>query len=207
MSLRRRIACLFSVVTWWADEHLGSAGKWCPHTIFPRRMIMNAPRQNLSFSILINSSDGFEDCWQPFFTLFGRYWPNCDVPILLNTELKDWAFPGLQIQCTQVQRRSRGTKRLTWSECLAEALSQVKTPLVLYLQEDYFIERPVNFGLIDEFVELMAANSEIKHIGLTHFGSIGPFESTDDMRLISLFAAISSTNSSINPKLTGRSMK
>jgi len=139
--------------------------------------------QGPSFSILINSSDGFEDCWQPFFTLFIRHWKDCGFPILLNTEVKEWTFPGLQVRCTQVQFRSGSAKRLTWSECLAGALSQIKTPLVLYMQEDYFFERPVDVPLILNLAEIMRADSSIKHIGLTHFGSEGPFQPTKDPRL------------------------
>jgi hypothetical protein len=54
---------------------------------------------------------------------------------------------------------------------------------VLYFQEDYFLEGPVATTLIDEFAEMMLKNEEIKHIGLTHFGSLGPFKPTDDSRL------------------------
>lgn len=134
------------------------------------------------YSILVNTSDGFEDCWIPFFKLFSIYWRDCNAPILLNTEKKNWSFHGLDIKCTQVQL-GRTDRRLTWSECLLEALNRVETPLVLYLQEDYFIEKSVNCKLIDEFAGIMANNKAIKHIGLTHFGSMGEFERTEDPRL------------------------
>ena len=140
-------------------------------------------REYPHLSILVNSSDHFDDCWEPFFQLFSIYWPTCDLPIFLNTETKDWAYPGLQIKCSQVQLRSAASGRLTWSECLLAGLDQLNTPLVLYLQEDYFIERAVNSELIYELSQVMMANSEIRHIGLTHFGSQGPFESTGDLRL------------------------
>jgi len=143
-----------------------------------------------SFSILVNSSDGFEDCWPPFFALFTRYWPNCQVPILLNTELKGWSYSHLNIKCTQVQHVTGSVKRLSWSECLEAALSQVTTPLVLYLQEDYFFKAPVEVSLISSLCEKMVADINIRHIGLTNFGSCGPFLPTDDPHLweISQFA-------------------
>lgn len=134
------------------------------------------------FTLLVNTSDGFEDCWTPFFTLLTRNWPDYRGPILLNTELKQWSYPGLDINCSQVQKK-RPNKRLTWSECLLAALDQVKTPLVLYFQEDYFLERPVDAKLIEEFAILMLDDDSIRHIGLTHFGSMGPFEPTEDARL------------------------
>lgn len=132
------------------------------------------------FTILVNTSDGFADCWEPFFKLFTLYWPNCKVKILLNTEITDWSFPGLNLHCTQV---GVGAGKLTWSECLIRALDRVDTPLVLYFQEDYFLERPVDVSLIHELVDMMEADPKVKHIGLTHFGSGGPFHPTSDTRI------------------------
>jgi len=138
---------------------------------------------NKPYSILVNSSDGFEDCWGPFFKLFQKYWPDNAAPIFLNTERKVWEYAGLSIYCTQVQEKSSIERRLTWSECLISALDLLGTPLVLYFQEDYFLERSIDSGLINQMADLMLANSKIGHIGLTHFGSAGPFKQTGDLRL------------------------
>ena len=81
-----------------------------------------------NYSILVNSSDGFEDCWSPFFTLFKKYWPNCKAKIFLNTEKKNWQDSDLTIHCTRVQGQQE--RRLTWSECLIRALDQIDTPCV-----------------------------------------------------------------------------
>jgi hypothetical protein len=129
------------------------------------------------YSILVNSSDGFEDCWDPFFTLFRKYWPQCGVPILLNTEKKIWQHPEINIHCTVVQEAQKN--RLTWSECLINALDQIKTPLVLYFQEDYFIHQPVRAEAISLAAKYMTDHPEIKHIALTKHGSVGPYEVYD----------------------------
>ena len=135
-----------------------------------------------AYSILVNSCDSYEDCWHPFFTLFAKYWPNYKGQIVLNTERKNWSFPGLNIKCARVQPDA-SERKLSWSECLLRALDHIDTSLVLYLQDDYFLERPVNSALINELAELMVRDNSIKHIGLTHFGSHGPFEQTPDERL------------------------
>lgn len=127
-----------------------------------------------NYSILVNSSDGFEDCWDPFFTMFRKYWPQCTAPIYLNTEKKIWQHSALDIHCTAVQGIQQ--KRLTWSECLIGALDQIKTPLVLYFQEDYFIHKPVRTAVIASAVEHMVTHPEVKHIALTRHGSLGPHE-------------------------------
>jgi uncharacterized protein YdaU (DUF1376 family) len=85
-------------------------------------------------TVLVNTSDGYEDCWEPFFTLFEKNWPNCKYELLLNTELKIYKFKDLNIECIQTQKEIK--KRLTWSEGLKVALENVKTPFVLYFQED-----------------------------------------------------------------------
>lgn len=125
-------------------------------------------------TILVNTSDSFEDCWNPFFFLFKKYWPKCNYPILLNTEFKEYVFADLNIK-TSKANAPYPERRLTWSECLIEALKQIETPLVLYLQEDYFIEQPVGVEVIKKFALHLKENPNVKYIGLTHFGNYPPF--------------------------------
>lgn len=127
------------------------------------------------FSVFVNSSDAYEDCWGPFFTLLRRYWPECRAPLMLNTERRRWSFDGLDVRCTAVQPPD--APRLTWSECLLAGLAQVQTPLVLYVQEDYFLHRPVLDERVRRIVDFMLANPHVRHVGLTKHGSHGPFES------------------------------
>lgn len=129
------------------------------------------------YTVLVNSCDAFEDCWHPFFKLFAKYWPDCDAKIRLNTETKNWSYELVQVQSTRVQHDAE--ERLPWSECLIRALDQVQTPLVLYLQEDYFIHRPVRSDLIRKAVKHMIDRPEVKHVGLTKHGSHGPYLKTD----------------------------
>lgn len=129
---------------------------------------------NAQVTVLVNSSDGFEDCWGPFFRLFREHWPDCFFPILLNTETRDYTYPGLDVAASRVAWGD--AHRPTWSECLIRAIDQVRTPLVLYLQEDYFFDRPVRHAAICDIVETMSAHPSIAHVGLTKHGSVGPFE-------------------------------
>jgi hypothetical protein len=135
------------------------------------------------YTILVNSSDGFEDCWNPFFKLYETYWNDDKIPILLNTEWKDYSYKALPIRCSRSNSKNED-RRLSWSECLINALNQVETEYVLYLQEDYFIEQKVNIGLINDMIDLMKTNEDIKYIGLTHFGNHPPFKTwSGDNRL------------------------
>jgi len=128
-----------------------------------------------SYTLLVNSCDAFADCWPPFFKLLQVYWPDCQVPILLNTETREFAQDGLAVKSSCVAKDS--TRRLTWSEALLGALDQVETDLVLYVQEDYFLNTPVDVALIDEFAALML-KANLATVQLTTFGSDGPFHPT-----------------------------
>jgi hypothetical protein len=132
---------------------------------------------NYQYSVLVNSSDGYDDCWPPFFYLLNKYWPTLDAPIYLNTEYKNWRsddYPNLI--STQVEKYNNSHNRLTWSECLLSALDQIKTPLVLYFQEDYFIHQHVRHEVIVRASNYMIEHPRISHIALTRHCSYGPYE-------------------------------
>ncbi len=129
---------------------------------------------NKDFTIFVNSSDGFEDCWIPFFKLFKKYLPDCNANILLNTEFKEFEFDGLNIKSSKVNLGIE--RKLSWSECLLKALKQVETPYVLYLQEDYFIEKRINNEEIINLVSTIKKTKTIKYLGLTHRGNYPPFD-------------------------------
>jgi hypothetical protein len=134
------------------------------------------------YTVFVNSSDGFEDCWEPFFKLYYKYWEDHSIPIMLNTERKVFKYKDLNIVCSQSNLGI--DHRLTWSECLINALKKIETPLVLYFQEDYFIESPVKLDLINQFADLMLNSPEIKYIGLTSHGNYPPFYNyNNDSRL------------------------
>ena len=48
-------------------------------------------------TVLVNSCDEYSEIWDVFFTLFKKYWPQCEYPIVLNTESKSYSFDGLDI--------------------------------------------------------------------------------------------------------------
>jgi hypothetical protein len=103
----------------------------------------------------------------------GKYWPEIDVPVLLNTETKEFQHPTVSLRCTRVQ--PAGKARLSWSECLLAALNQVQTPLVLYMQEDYFVDRRVDDALVRRAVQYLLEHPQTGQIGLTGIGAEKPY--------------------------------
>lgn len=123
----------------------------------------------MNYSILINTCDKFEDCWNPFFKLWSIYWKDCTGKIYLNTEYKDYSYPELDI--TPVKGCEKNAiprnKRATWSQCLKWALEAIDTDVVLYMQEDYFLKDIVKNELVEQYVQLMDEHPEIGCIHLT----------------------------------------
>lgn len=115
------------------------------------------------FTIFVSSSDAYEDCWIPFFTLLDKYWPNCSLPIVLNTNTKEFSYPGLNISCPMVSARSG--RKLAWGARLKKSLEFVQDDIILFMLDDYFIQSPVVVDKVEELVELMEKD-DLTHIML-----------------------------------------
>ena len=124
-----------------------------------------------SYCILVSSCDAYADCWLPFFTLLATYWQPCNHEIYLNTETQPFSFPGLDIHCPRVGLAI--SHDLTWSERLLRCLDSIPHEIVLYLQEDYFINDIVNISMIDQLVELMQRD-HLSHVSLARSSKLKP---------------------------------
>lgn len=129
-----------------------------------------------SYSILVNTCDRFDDCWHPYFKLHAKFWPDCTARIYLNTETKDFTYPGLNVEALKVSEADK-TRRHTWSECLLRALDKIEDDIVLYMQEDYFLKARVQNDWVEHYVRLMHANPSVHCIHLTDQGSPGEVSS------------------------------
>lgn len=126
--------------------------------------------QKNRYGILVNTCDNFEDCWLPYFKLKAKFWPDCTARIYLNTETKDFSYPGLNVVALRVARPVQ--RKLTWSECLIRALDKIKEDIVLYMQEDYFLKERVQNQWVEHYVMLMHGDQSIHCIHLTDQGVI-----------------------------------
>ena len=99
-------------------------------------------------TVLVHTTDTFEDCWQPFFKLLQFYWPDRRSRVLLNTQFKEYKSNDPSIRSAKVGNPSRFDLKRSWSCRLLAGLQQVDTPYVLYLQEDYFLNAPVDSQML-----------------------------------------------------------
>jgi len=96
-------------------------------------------------SLLVSSFDAYAACWQPFCYGLQKYWADCPYPLyfIANT---------LTAPCGETIKvgQDRG-----WSANLRFALDTVQSPFILYAQEDYWLNQPVNTAAIAGYVRLM----------------------------------------------------
>ncbi len=100
-------------------------------------------------AIFISSCDSYSDAWEPFFTLFFKYWPDCPFPIYLISTTKKYNdsrvnminFPNL--------------KDTNWAERIKNSLQIYPYKYIIYFQEDYFLTKSVNTEKILSLLDLM----------------------------------------------------
>lgn len=114
------------------------------------------------FPILVNTTDSFSDCWEPFFKLFKSYWPGYEGRIYLNTEKKTFEYDDLPI--VSLKNGTDGNVK-KWTNYLLDALDRIPGEIIMYLQEDYFLKSSVRTEIIDKFVDLMKS-SNVSYINL-----------------------------------------
>jgi hypothetical protein len=88
-----------------------------------------------SVAVVVSSCDAFFDAWRPFVFFFRKYWSDCPFPIFLIVNR-------LRVRSNFVQPIAVGTDR-DWAANMEVALKQIHQPYILYFQEDYFLNGPV----------------------------------------------------------------
>lgn len=139
---------------------------------------------NRDITIIVASCDEFSDCWEPFFSLLHKYWPNCSYPVILGTQLKAFTYPGLEIVSSQIMKR-RFTGELPWSERLLFCLELVESEFVIFMLDDYFISGQVDNEIVEHCVQVMKDN-HYSHITLTEHGLARPTRACHDPLLLEI---------------------
>ena len=129
-------------------------------------------------TIVVSSCDAYSDIWEPFFLLLSRYWKNISYDVLFNTEtMSPQNTHGIEINA--INSNERG---VSWSERLHNTVSQVKTPYVMFLLDDFFLYGHVDQKMIGELIEVMKKHEKIANISIfkTNADSIGAQEKICD---------------------------
>ncbi len=110
---------------------------------------------NENITLLVSSSDKYEDAWYPYFELIKRFWPEHPEKIALVTETKKYEDEELNVITYNYP------ESFTWSERLYRTLEQIETDFVFFSLEDFFLLDYVKQDRIDECVSWMQENPDI----------------------------------------------
>ncbi len=109
-------------------------------------------------TILINSCDSYSDCWYPFFKLWYDFFPDHSLRIILNTESKTFSFDGLNIECMQLYKPG---ERPAFGNQMNSHIDMIKTPYVITMLEDFFLNSPVDMERIEKCLDFMKNDESI----------------------------------------------
>jgi hypothetical protein len=96
-------------------------------------------------TLLVSTFDTYSMCWNPFCHGLQKYWPNHPNNLVFITNYKEPEY-GEAIKVGE----DKG-----WSGNLIFALKKINTPYLLYAQEDYWINQPVNNKQILEYISIL----------------------------------------------------
>lgn len=122
-------------------------------------------------AVFVNSSKGYRDCWFPFFRLLERQWPGCRFPMYLNVEEGRYDHPTMSVRCL-THAPTPGGIRMPWSDQLLASLDAIPERYVLYMQEDYFLDAPVDDVRLEQCLTAIV-EAGLGCVHLTPYGAHG----------------------------------
>ena len=111
-------------------------------------------------SVIVLSSDGYDDCWNPFFDLFAKNFPQAkNYEIILSTNSKDYHHEELEINVLK-------HGMIPWSKRFKDSVKQARHDTIFMLVEDDFLMSPMDATMFEEFLRLIQNDPRIDHIRL-----------------------------------------
>lgn len=115
-------------------------------------------RRNILCTVVVCSCDKYSDLWEPFFTLFHAYWPECPYPVVLNTESKVYARNDMEIRVFSPYKER---ETVPYGKRMKDCLLSVETPYVLLMLDDFFLRENVHQERLDRMIEWMEKNPDV----------------------------------------------
>lgn len=101
--------------------------------------------QRKDVAVLVYSCDAYADVWDPFFTLFRRYW-NCPYKVYLAAEHK---------RCLLTDVVTINHEAPTWTQRIRQTVADIPTKYIIGMCEDFFFRRDVRQHIIDKCIDMM----------------------------------------------------
>lgn len=102
---------------------------------------------NSDFALLILSCDKYSDAWDPFFSLFRKFWPECPYKVYLATNELKPEYSGVQIIASGAPKN--------WSDDTLAVLQQIPEKYVIVLLEDYFLNNKPDILWLQKCLSIM----------------------------------------------------
>lgn len=125
--------------------------------------------KKIDCTLLISSCDKYEDLWYPFFELLKKYWPNLNMPIVLNTESKVYKHKGFDIKCYSFYNN----ENVQWSKRLYDHLEKINTKYILFMLDDFFITDYVDDRKLEQYFDIIDKDDKIAVMYLVRINNQG----------------------------------
>lgn len=112
-------------------------------------------------AVVVTSCDAFQECWEPFIYSINKYWNDCLWDIYLVTNFNS-------IENNSVKFIKVGDDK-GWASNLKKAINQIDAEYIIYLHEDFFINREVKSEEIVKHIEYCKKNN------IDYLRLFGPF--------------------------------
>lgn len=88
-----------------------------------------------NISLLIMSCDAYKDVIDVFLSVWYKYSPWWKYNIYLVTEKRQYKYPGV---------KTIAPGEISWNDRIKQALTEIDTEYVLYMQDDYFVSNNIS---------------------------------------------------------------
>lgn len=121
-------------------------------------------------AVVIASCDSYSETWEPYNTLFERFWPDCPFPVYLVSNEEE--FRSQRILSLRVGAD------VSWSDTVLAALSRIREEYVILMVDDFFLAGPPDSARITAILEWMdRATANCVHL----YGRPRPAARTTDL--------------------------
>lgn len=118
----------------------------------------NQGANNKDYAILILSCDKYSDIWEPFFSQFHKFWPECPFRVYLGSNAK-----------TYIDKRVQSVRSMTsvdWSSDLSNILGKIKEEYIFVWMEDLLLIDHVDTKLFQRSFHFMQ-KSQANHMHMS----------------------------------------
>lgn len=122
-------------------------------------MVISSSRDS---AVIISTCDNYSDIWDPFFTLFIKFWPDNPYPVFINSETLE--CHNENVVSTTLKARSMG---LSWTRRLKEALERINADYIVFFLDDFFLYDYVDTVRIEKCISYMREDTNIAAIYIT----------------------------------------